>query len=273
MRGMRIQCSSWFAGMLIGACSGQVLAIGNFKPSPAELAALPAFCAPRAQPWGNQASHPEVRPWASIYGQDWIHMHHYCAGLNFINRSYRGASKSEKDNTLRTAVSEFDYTLKNIRSNTALSAEVLMARGQALLGLGRVPEANRDLDRAVAIDPKLKRAYGLLADSYVALKQKDKALQVISEGIRRNPEATSLKRRYDELGGTKPYPSAYVAETPEKPAAVDTPAATGTQAEAGSAGKIDAPEAPPSAAASPADAPVTPPPIGSPTNPYCRFCP
>lgn len=273
MRSSIKQRSTWLAGMLMFACSGYVSAIGNFKPSPAELAALPAFCAPRAQAYGNQSDHPEVKPWLAIYGQDWIHMHHFCAGMNYINRSYRSASRPEKENNLRNAVRELDYTVKNSRPDTKLFAEILMTRGQALQGLQRTPEASRDLEKAIAIDPKLRRAYGVLADSYVALKQNDKALKVISEGIRHNPDATSLKRRYDELGGTKPYPPAYVADTPEPLPPPAESGAAGSQADSAAARETGAIEGQPAAEAHPPAAPVVVPPIGSPTNPYCRFCP
>lgn len=276
---LKIRNRTWFvfAAMSVTLGLGEAWAIGNFKPTAAELGALPAFCGPRAQPYGNDADHPEVKPWLPVYGPDWIHLHHYCAGLNFINQSYRSANKLEKDGTLRSAVRELDYTLKNCRPGTQLYAEILLARGTALFGLKRLTEATRDLENALAIDPKLRRAYSLLADSYVALKRKDKALETVAEGIRHNPEAVSLKRHYDELGGKQPYPEPHVAETPAAQpaaAATETPAdvPTAGQTPAQSEGALPAAQETP---ASPAaqEAPATPAPIGSPTNPYCRFCP
>ncbi|MFP5381974.1 MAG: tetratricopeptide repeat protein [Gammaproteobacteria bacterium] len=278
MKSAEMRNAAWLIGMLVLLGGGEAWAIGNFKPTPAELGVLPAFCGPRAQPYGNDSDHPEVKPWLPIYGSDWIHLHHYCAGLNFINQSYRSANKLEKDGTLRSAVRELDYTLKNCRPGTQLYAEILLARGTALFGLRRLTEASRDLENALAIDPKLRRAYSLLADSYVALKRKDKALETVAEGIRHNPEAVSLKRHYDELGGKKPYPEPHVAETPAPPTA---PAASETPADVSQTGQPPAQssEAASSAAqetpAPPAaqDVPATPASIGSPTNPYCRFCP
>jgi len=107
------------------------LAIGNFKPTQSELAALPPFCKPRAEAYGNQNDHPEVKHWHEVFGPDWIHMHHYCAGLNAINASYRSANRQEKDNNLRKAIGEFTYTINNSNPNTKIAAEMLMNRGQA----------------------------------------------------------------------------------------------------------------------------------------------
>lgn len=256
---------------------GEAWAIGSFKPTPAELAALPAFCGPRAEPWGNQSDRPEVKPWLAIYGPDWGHMHHYCSGLNFINQSYRATSAYEKERVLRAAIREIDYTIRNTRKGTPLAAELLMARGTALVGLKRYSEAGQNLESALAIAPKLRRAYVALADVYVTLKQRDKALHIVAEGIRHNPESTVLKRRYDELGGKQPYPEPYVAETPVAQPAIAAPetpaevAPSGQPPEQSEASPPAAQETPASPAAQ--DVPATPAPIGSPTNPYCRFCP
>lgn len=273
MKSAEMRNAAWLIGMLMLLGGSEAWAIGNFKPTPAELAALPAFCGPRAEPWGNQADRPEVKPWLAIYGPDWGHMHHYCSGLNFINQSYRATSAYEKERVLRAAIREIDYTIRNTRKGTPLAAELLMARGTALIGLKRHSEAGRDLESALAIDPKLRRAYVSLADVYIALKQQDKALHTVAEGIRHNPESTVLKRRYDELGGKKPYPEPHVAEAPaaQPAAATSEPPADVSPAGPSPAPSDAAQETPASPAAQ--DVPATPAPIGSPTNPYCRFCP
>lgn len=260
-------------GTLMFTFSACVMAIGNFKPTSAELAVLPAFCAPRAQPYGNDSNHPEVKVWFGIYGQDWIHMHHYCEGLNHINQSYRSANRREKERILAAAIGEFDYTIRNVRPNTKLIADILMARGQALIGLGRIPESISDLQKAVAIDPTLRRAYGLLADGYVTANQSENALKVVSEGIRHNPGSTSLMRRYDELGGAKPYPPPYIPETPTEKPLVDPSDASREQAEPSHNEKADVNSEMPSNVPHKPESSEAPPEIGSPTNPWCRFCP
>ncbi len=67
--------------------SNDAIAIGKFKPSPAELRMLPAYCGPRAQPWGNGGSRPEVRRWFQVFWRDYVHMHHYCLALLSLRKA------------------------------------------------------------------------------------------------------------------------------------------------------------------------------------------
>lgn len=233
-------------------------------PTAAEMAALPAYCGARFNE-GSEA----FRAWRATMGGDFIHIHHYCAGLNFLNRSYGMASGKNRQGTLGGAVREFDYVLTHASAGFYLRAEILMNRGVALSQLKRPGEAVANLNQAVGMNPELPRAWMTLADLYEAQKQRTKALETVTEGLRHNPGTRSLQRRYTELGGKLPYPEPI---KPEPAQAVtppeDEPATTPPAAE---------PAAAQPAEAAPAQTTQTPettaPKIGSPTNPYCRFCP
>lgn len=239
-----------------------------WQPSPAEMAALPPYCAARF----NEGSEP-FKTWRANMGGDFIHIHHYCAGLNFLNRSYGMASAKDRQGTLGGAVREFDYVLSHASPDFYLRAEILMNRGVALSQLKRPGEAIANLTQAIEKSPDLPRAYMTLADIYDAQKQRAKALETVTEGLRHSPGTRSLQRRYTELGGKLPYPE------PIKPAPAEPPQAA-VQPET-PAQPVEPPTAtnqPATAAAQPAEAtPAQPaeaaPKIGSPTNPYCRFCP
>ena len=125
----------------------------------------------------------------------------------------------------------------------------------------------------------LVKAYTLTSDIHVKLNQKNEALTVVTEGLRHVPDSRALQRLYKERGGKLPYPEP-IARAAEVPAAPDQTPREGEPA-AGEGKPKDtvqlAPASPaPDAAAGggPADAqaPATPK-IGSPTNPWCRFCP
>jgi hypothetical protein len=91
---------------------------------------------------------------------------------------------------------------------------------------------------------------------------KGKALNVIEEGLRHSPDSKALLRRFKALGGKIPPPP-IVAAPQSNVAKEPSKAAVEPQQSAGQAnGEKQAP----------ADA-VEPPKIGSPKNPYCRFCP
>jgi tetratricopeptide (TPR) repeat protein len=240
-------------------------AFASFTPSPAEMAALPPYCAARFDE--NSAA---FKTWRATMGSDFIHVHHYCAGLNFLNRAYGISSAKDRQGTLAGAVRNFDYVLTHTQPTFYLRADALMNRGIASSLMQKQAEAMQNLKQALEMNPKLVRAYVALADLYEKQKNRGKALDTVSEGLRQNPDTRSLQRRYTELGGKLPYPAA---------AAAPTAAQTDSTAPAASA----APQAATPDTASPTAAPVPPvaaPPeaiapqkIGSPTNPYCRFCP
>ncbi|KAB2320153.1 tetratricopeptide repeat protein [Betaproteobacteria bacterium SCN1] len=229
-----------------------------WAPTAAEMAALPAYCGARFNE-GSEA----FKTWRSTMGGDFIHIHHYCAGLNFLNRSYGMSSTKDRQGTLGGAVREFDYVLTHASPEFYLRAEILMNRGVALSQLKRPGEAIANLNQAIEKNPELPRAWMTLADMYDAQKQRAKALETVTEGLRHNPGTRSLQRRYTELGGKLPYPEPI---KPEPPAQATTPPMA--EPAAGAAEPVE------TAPVQTTDAPeTTAPKIGSPTNPYCRFCP
>lgn len=235
-------------------------ALAEFAPTQAEIAALPAFCAAKLA----EGTNPEpAKVWRASMGSDFTHMHHYCFGLNFMNRARRS------NGTPDAAVGQFDYVLRNTSPGFYMRPEILMNRGIALSMMKRNGEAVGDLLKSIELDPKQPRAYVTLADLYEKQKNRSKALETVTAGLRQNPDTKSLQRRYTELGGKLPYPApvqpAPAADSTAPTNVTPTPAAnpaepaTGTSAIATPAG-------------APAVEPATAPKIGSPKNPYCRFC-
>lgn len=230
----------------------------EWKPSPAEMAMLPSYCTARFDEKSEA-----FKSWKASMGPDFIHVHHYCAGLNFVNRARGMASGKAQQGELGSALLNFNYMLAHTQPDFSLRPEILMNRGIALSMMNRMGEAIGDLLKSIEADPNQPRAYLTLADMYDKQRNRAKALGTVTEGLRHNPDTKSLQRRYTELGGKLPYPKpvgpAPVASQADKPG--EMPAS-------------DTDSTPPARTpAAPAAEPETPPQIGSPTNPYCRFCP
>ena len=251
---------------LILGLAGMALAqpaAAEWKPSPAEMAMLPPYCAARFDERSEA-----FKSWKSSMGSDFIHVHHYCAGLNFVNRA-RGMTSSNKDRqgTLEAALRNFDYMLAHTHPDFSLRPEILMNRGIALSMMNRTGEAVGNLLQSIEADPNQPRAYLTLADMYDKQRNRAKALETVTEGLRHNPDTKSLQRRYTELGGKLPYPA------PSGPAPVPAQASKPNEAPASGTGPTPPAEAAAGVPAAPAAEPEAAPKIGSPTNPYCRFCP
>jgi tetratricopeptide (TPR) repeat protein len=220
-------------------------------------------------------------------GPKFLGIHHYCAGLNYINRyQYRVTDKNRKY-YLSRAVPEIDYVAKDMPPGFPLAGEIYLNRGIALQLMGKDAEALTDFNRALQRDSGQVQAYLAIADYHVKKKNKSAALDVVSTGLKNVPDNKRLQRRYLELGGKEPFP---VAEAPTSP---DAKAVPDDQVKPGSNDSVTAPSEP-SASAAPmgpdASSVADPAPenrgdeekatnestkteIGSPTNPYCRFCP
>lgn len=255
-----------------------------FSPTPSEMALLPEFCRVRAT--DNQNS-PEFQSWMQRIGPKFLGIHHYCAGINYINRyQYRIADKHRKY-YLSRAVPEIDYIAKEMPPEFPLASEIYLNRGIALKLMGKDAEALADFNRSIDRDPRQAAAYLVIADYHIKAKNKPKALEIVSAGLKNAPDNKRLQRKYLELGGKEPFPSAEVQPTPDKgtgPQDPIKPRSTENLATPQSApANVQVPD--PNTGGSGVAASVntvrgektqnepSTPGMVTPGNPYCRFCP
>ncbi len=246
--------------------AGQSFAAQWSAPTDAELRLLPPYCVAKLR------NDPALtRIWAPRVGQQFTNLHHYCFGLNFVNRYLFHSRPEDKASNLNFALNEFSYMVEHLFPNSPLAPEIYLSRGAALLYVKRDSEAIRDIMKAVELNPQLDKAYDTLAKFYVDHDQRDKALETVTEGLRHSPDSNKLKHRYTQLGGKQPYPEPLRQSAPEQE---KTPPAAATTEHKESAPQSD--DAPKTDSTAPAESPSAAsdkPKIGSPSNPWCRFCP
>lgn len=219
-------------------------------------------------------------------GPRFIDLHHYCAGLNYINRYQYRISDKNRGYYLGRAVPEIDYVAKNMPHDFPLAGEIYLNRGIALQLMHKDAMAIADFYRAIEHDPKQVAAYLAIADYHEKTRNKSKALEIVTTGLRHVPDNKRLQKRYLALGGKEPFPAPDAtrsnsresdpvdqslpapAATKETPALVSKPVHdTSVDAADGSA-----PQGLKGEQTKDTDGEAKPG-IGSPTNPYCRFCP
>jgi tetratricopeptide (TPR) repeat protein len=241
--------------------------------SDSEMKRLPPYCFARmSTPMGS----PEYNAWRDRIGQNFGDFYHYCHGLNFINRYWGARTAKERGFYLQQAMAEFNYMVNGEKPDFTMRADLYANRGEVLKLMGKTGEAIRDFNTAINADTKNARVYLQLADVYLNAKDKGRALETITQGLRYNPESKSLRRRYLELGGKEPFPEP-VPEARAEPAAVTPPEAALPEpkpapAKATNMYGVEA-SSPQSVAGEAAAKPDSPVPIGNSKNPYCRFCP
>lgn len=232
-----------------------------------ELAVLPAYCAAKMKHIPGEYEH-----WAEMLGPDFQHTHHYCDALASINRYYAARSAQDRTFNLTNALGGLNYMIAHASPSYSLMPEIYLNRGVVLSLMKKDGDALRDLLKALELDPKLIRGYTMVSDFYTKVKRRDEALKAVTDGLRHNAGNARLQHLYQELGGKLPYPDPIepASEKSLPPAAANVePSPAPTQAPA-SADKPAA-AAEPSTPASPG-APAEPK-IGTPSNPWCRFCP
>ena len=244
--------------LLLTITVGTVMATElGFNPTPIEMQRMPAYC--KAKFTAPQGS-PGWQIWRDRLGENFIDIHHYCSGLNWVNRYWSTTNVTDRKFYLERALDEITYMVKAQKPGFPLRANVLSSRGDVFKLAAKPGEAIKDFSEAVAINPKMVKPYLQLAKLYVDSKNQRQALEAISEGLRYTPDSTALQSRYLELGGKKPFPEP-VAQQASETGAAETESAP-----------ADTASSEPSDQVTPAT-PAEEPRIGTPTNPYCRFCP
>lgn len=258
MRTMWLVGLLWMAG--IQTAQAQV-EVRSDRPSATEMQQLPPYCAVRFTEARDSA---EWKAWNDQFGPNFNDMHHYCAGLNFLNRYYR-VSPFEKSGMLQGAKRNFEYMMKGASPEFPLRGDIYLQHGITMHLMGQPGLAIKDLQQAIEINPKLAKAYLELISLYKNNKQSKQAMDIAVSGLKQVPDSKALQRNYLELGGKQPFPEP-VAAVVEPPAVNAAPV------------EVEAKPMPPVAGEHPAapassDAVETKPAIGAPGNPYCRFCP
>jgi tetratricopeptide (TPR) repeat protein len=252
------------SGLMPGTSTAEVSVLGN-AITPEELARLPPYCVARMK---MPQDSPEARAWRSRIGENFVDFYHYCAGLNFINRYWGARNAKERGYYLQEAKTNFNYIERAQKPDFTMAAELYSNRGEVFKLMGKPGDAIGDFNRAITIGPTIVKSYLQLADLYVGSKDRVRALEVITKGLSNIPDSKALQRRYLELGGKEPFPEPVAAKAAESvpPQPVErTPPSEATIEPSPAPAVTAGPE--------PAATIESAPPIGTPKNPYCRFCP
>lgn len=198
-----------------------------------------------------------------------ISFHHYCWSEVNRFRNYRITNRVKRLNQAKVVSGGFKFMVDHpeyLPKNWPYMAQMYVHYGYGLVMEEKLGEAIDAFMAAIKIDPRYEPAYDSLADTYVKLGDKAKALEQVAEGLRYRPDSKSLKRRYDELGGKPPYPEPYPQAQTERDAVAPTEKSEiKTTFQAAQSAVADEPTSQPV---------KIEPSSGQPKdNPYCRFCP
>jgi len=250
-------------------------AVQNFAVTREELAMMPPYCTAH---YGHIFGLPrfEDSPLRNTIPDGCPATHHYCDGLKAMIRV--DTNRAESGYWLSVAVQTFRSMVKrNDWSSCPLKAEAYVNLGRAVLRQSRrdgtsPAEGVESLMKALELKPDYLAAYYALSDFYIDGQDKKKALSVVEDGLRHVPKSEVLLRRFKELGGKTP-PTPIIAEK------------TDSTEESNDSSKVHQHQAPAENATIPSSESGfstlkkttseqdTSQKIGTPSNPWCRFCP
>jgi len=172
-------------------------------PTQEELALLPPYCPHTLDSYGPSTpeQHAEQRAkWESVYGEAFIHFHHYCYSFVYSMRADRySVPASLRQTYLGDIVREIQYVIDRTPRDHPLRPEMFTRQGTALRRLGKADEAIRLFKKASELDPTYWHAYYEMAICYLARNRKDQAREALREGLSHAPDAKALVSMLNEL--------------------------------------------------------------------------
>lgn len=173
---------------------------GTFTPG--ELAMLPPYCKSMQGMPGHTG--PEGDRWRAILGPDLKHIHHYCRGLRDVYYlTYTVVTPAQRRFLWNRAINEYDYMIKASRIDMPLMPEFYFRRGEALVMLGQLAEAEVAFQEARRLKPSYAAAYVAWADQLMSLKLHDRAEALLLEGLQYTPDNAALLDRLQRLPNGK----------------------------------------------------------------------
>lgn len=169
----------------------------GFRPDSQELKLLPSYCQDK---FGSVAAARER--WKKLFGEEWMHMHHYCDGINHMNRATKVLDDRNKINYLAgVAIDNFEYMLKRAGEQWLLLPELHFRMGKAKLKMrGSFGEIAAHYEKAVLLKPDYVQAWAALSDLYLDLQDREKARAALENGLSHSPNSKILLRRKSKLG-------------------------------------------------------------------------
>jgi tetratricopeptide (TPR) repeat protein len=169
-----------------------------------------------------RAAIPPVPPGASA---DWMHTHHYCDCILYRYRALRNMGDRNKFTYLLGEASDgCEYVLRAASRSFSLRPRIHIDNARAYALKGNTERASQQYLLAIELKPTEVDAFVELVDLQRKRGHAALALETVTRGLRHNPDAKSLQKRYLELGGKQPFPEPIARATPEpEPKGVEQP--------------------------------------------------
>lgn len=194
-----------------------------------------------------------------------FHFHHYCDAVRGLANMYAAKDKRDFKFHHDFALDNNGYVIGHVPPDHHLLPLVYFLNGKVNHLAKNHSAAETNYLKASHLDPRYAPIYAALGYLYMDAKRTNDAAKAVRAGLELDPTSKALRRLAGQLNiKLEPLPA-----TPAPASAADRPppmATTDIALPAAAAPVKQGPEAVPSVRSEVSI-------IGSPTNPWCRFCP
>ena len=155
---------------------------------------LPQYCKDRAK--GGQSA--EFIKWRGTFGEAFIHMHHYCAGVYAEKMAKITVNQQERDHWLGDVIHQMKYVGNHCHTGCILFPELHTRLGWAFGERGEVSDAIRQFQLVIKTYPKYTQAYAELSDLFVKIDMPGEARKILEAGLKAKPGSPILQQRLKE---------------------------------------------------------------------------
>ncbi len=254
---------------IVSGLAAASLALPAHAGTQAEYQALQNWCVERDR-------HKDDSAWqANNNPQKYFHFQHYCSAMRAMDRINRARNRQDVQYAVGLVKGELQYVIARYPAEYFLMPEVYALRGKAEFLGGSIADAEVSLLHALQLDPTHAGAYVTLIDLYKGTNRKARAVDTVRAALAAAPGHKGLRRKAQELGVEVPEIVTQEHKLENAPAQPENPPVTPvTKEEAGSSIVAPKPEMAPidNNIQKPADPEAHQTKIGTPGNPWCRFC-
>jgi len=180
--------------LLFSLCAGNIYSKElPFSPTDEELKALPLYCTDKIK----TKNHAKLR---SVFGKDFLHLHHYCFGMNF----YKRANNEFKNKNLRIhylgrSEANYNYIIEHTSPEFVLRPEVYVKAGKTKEMQNEFSKAAEYYIRAINEKPDYSKSYVALSILYKRQGNIKGAVEILEQGLKVNPKSKKLKRQLKRI--------------------------------------------------------------------------
>jgi tetratricopeptide (TPR) repeat protein len=172
----------------------------------AEVALLPPYCrdANTIAGYGDASynTSPNAPKWVALMGKGFWAIHHYCWALINLARIQRpSVPYNERQWKRESAIADLDYVIQHSDPDMILLPEIYTKKGEIYLVLKRYSQADEAYAKARELKPDYWPAYYQWAEYLRTAGQKEKARQMVEQGLAHAPNNKALTMLLRTLGG------------------------------------------------------------------------